>query len=62
MTLETLWEIEDHDAFMYHFEMAAANGVTEKVARMWVDDYRKSQAGKFYEEGGALQCPILTLK
>lgn len=52
LALETLLEIEDHDAFMYHFEMAAANGVTEKVARMWVDDYKKSQAGKFYEEGG----------
>jgi ParB/RepB/Spo0J family partition protein len=53
-TLETLREIDDPDAFKYHFEMAAANGVTEKVARMWVDDYIKTKAGEFYNETGTL--------
>jgi len=53
-TLETLQEIDDLDAFKYHFEMAAANGVTEKVARLWVDDYFKSRAGEFYNDGGGL--------
>jgi ParB/RepB/Spo0J family partition protein len=53
-TLETLLEIEDPDAFKYHFEMAAQNGVTDKVARLWVDDYFKSKAGNFYSgDGGA---------
>lgn len=51
-TLEALLEIEDADAFKYHFEMAAQNGVTEKVARLWVDDYFKTKAGNFYSEGG----------
>lgn len=52
-TLETLQEIDDPDAFKYHFEMAAANGVTEKVARLWVDDYIKTKAGEFYNETGS---------
>lgn len=51
-TLETLREIEDPDAFKYFFDMAAANGVTEKVARLWVDDYFKTKAGEFYAEDG----------
>lgn len=53
-TLETLQEIDDGEMFKYHFEMAAQNGVTPSVARMWVDDYLKSKAGKFYSEMGAL--------
>ena len=53
-TLETLQEIEDPEAFQYHFDMAAANGVTEKVARLWVDDYLKSKAGLFYSETGGV--------
>jgi len=48
LTLETLQEIDDPEAFKYHFEMAAANGITEKVARLWVDDYFKTKAGEFY--------------
>lgn len=53
-TLETLKEIEDADAFKYHFEMAAQNGVTPSVARLWVDDHFKSKAGNYYSDGGAL--------
>lgn len=52
--LETLQEIVDPDAFKYHFEMAAANGVTEKVARLWVDDHLKSMSGSFYNEVGSI--------
>jgi len=52
--VETLREIEDPDIFKYHFEMAAQNGITINVARMWVDDHLKSQAGKFYSDGGSL--------
>ena len=50
LTLETLQEIDDPEAFKYHFEMAAANGITEKVARLWVDDYFKTKAGEFYAD------------
>jgi ParB/RepB/Spo0J family partition protein len=58
-TLETLQEIDDPDAFTYHFKMAAQNGVTEKVARLWVDDYLKSKAGTYYsEDGGVPLCNI----
>lgn len=52
--LEALREIEDEDIFKYHFEMAAQNGITIQVARMWVDDYQKSKAGKFYSDGGGM--------
>jgi len=52
--LLTLREIGDADIFKYHFEMAAQNGVTEAVARLWVDDHFKSQAGKYYEGTGSL--------
>jgi ParB family chromosome partitioning protein len=51
-TLETLQEIEDSDSFKYFFDMAAANGITDKVARLWVDDYFKTKAGQFYSEDG----------
>jgi ParB family chromosome partitioning protein len=54
LTLETLREIDDPDTFKYHFDMAAHNGVTVQVARLWVDDYLKSKAGKFYSDGGSL--------
>ncbi len=50
--LEVLMEIDDPDAFRYHFEMAAANGVTEKVARLWVDDFQKTKLGTYYAEDG----------
>lgn len=53
-TLETLSEIEDPDAFKYHFDMAAANGVTDKVARLWVDDYFKTKTGSYVPEGGSV--------
>lgn len=54
LCLETLQEIEDPDSFMYFFKMAASNGVTEKVARLWVDDYAKTRAGTYYSEDGGV--------
>jgi ParB family chromosome partitioning protein len=51
--LEVLLEIEDPEAFKYHFEMAAQNGITIQVARLWVDDYLKSKMGNFYSDGGS---------
>ena len=34
--------------------MAAANGVSEKVARLWVDDYQKTKNNTYYSEEGGL--------
>ena len=54
LTLETLQEIDDPVAFDYHFKMAATNGITNVVARLWVDDYLKTKAGTYYtDDGGA---------
>jgi len=59
LCLETLQEIDDPEAFNYHFKMAAANGVTAQVARMWVDDYLKTKLNTFYDgDGGAPQSNI----
>jgi ParB/RepB/Spo0J family partition protein len=53
LTLEVLGEIDDEEAFNYHFKMAASNGITAHVARMWVDDFKKTRAGIYYgDEGG----------
>jgi len=52
-TLEALREIDDEVAFMYYFKMAAANGATQEVARLWVDDYKKTSQGTYYAEDGA---------
>lgn len=51
--LEILQEVEDPEQFHYYFHMAAQNGVTPNVARMWIDDYLKTKAGTYYsDEGG----------
>ena len=41
-------------AFDYHFKMAAANGITAVVARLWVDDYGKTKLNTYYEGGGGV--------
>jgi len=56
-TLETLQEIDDPEAFSYHFKMAAANGITAQVARMWVDDFIKTKAGTYYDGDGGGPVP-----
>jgi ParB/RepB/Spo0J family partition protein len=53
-TLETLQEIDDPEAFLYHFKMAASNGITAQVARLWVDDYLKSKSGTYYNDDGSV--------
>ncbi len=55
--LETLQEIDDPETFMYFFKMAASNGITDKVARLWVDDYAKTKQGTYYSEDGTLPLP-----
>jgi len=39
---EELWQITDDPQRSYYLEMACAHGVTKAVARMWVDDWKKS--------------------
>jgi len=52
--LEILSEIEDPDSFKYYFGMAASNGISSVVARMWVDDYLKTKAGTYYDGVGGV--------
>ena len=57
LVLETLQEIDDPVAFDYHFKMAAANGITAVVARMWVEDYEKTKIGIYYDGDGGSPPP-----
>lgn len=56
LVAEKLMEIEDPQMRSYYVGMGAENGITERVAEMWVSDYKKSLAGNFSEvtegEGG----------
>lgn len=61
-TLEILLEIEDPDAFKYHFDMAASNGITAPVARLWVDDYFKTKSGNFYADDGGGSIPSIDIE
>ena len=54
---DTLMEVEDEGDRKNFFDMAIGNGITARVARLWVDDYFKSKAGKYYEEGGVIPPP-----
>jgi len=57
-------EIEDEDFKKYYFTAAVENGATLELCKMWVDDWRKTKAGTFYEEGrgrgdlGPIQEPL----
>jgi ParB family chromosome partitioning protein len=50
--LEILAEVGDETMFRYFFDMASGNGVSSRVARMWIDDHLKTKAGTYYSEGG----------
>jgi len=52
LCLEKLMEIDDPEAFMFYFRMGASNGITAPVASMWVDDWKKTKAGTYYENDG----------
>jgi len=43
---EELWQVKEESYRSYLLEMSCEHGVTVAVARMWVDDWRKSQAAK----------------
>jgi ParB/RepB/Spo0J family partition protein len=49
--LEILAEVEDETMFRYFFDMASGSGVSSKVARMWIDDHKKTKAGEYYSGG-----------
>jgi len=61
-TLEILMQIEDPEWFKFYFDAAAANGVKEVVARMWVDEYYRTKTGTFYEDKGGDPEPEAGLK
>ncbi len=54
LVLEILQEIDDPEAFQYHFKMAASNGITHHVARLWVDDFIKTKSNTYYDGDGGV--------
>ncbi len=62
LCLETLLEIDDPESFQYFFKMAASNGITEKVARLWVDDYLKTKNNTYYSEDGSTPSPNVDIE
>jgi len=44
-----LMKIDDPDFRRFYLTNAVDSGITIKVAQMWVDDYEKSKAGRFYD-------------
>ena len=54
LVLEILQEIDDPVMFDYHFKMAASNGITHHVARMWVEDYEKTKLNTYYDGDGGV--------
>jgi ParB/RepB/Spo0J family partition protein len=57
--IEVLHEIDDMVAFMFYFNNGGVNGFTEKVARLWVDDYLKTKQGTYYSEDGGGPVPSI---
>ena len=56
---EELWRVKEESYRSYLLEMACEHGVTVTVARMWVDDWRKSQAAKGSDvPGGGGEGPV----
>jgi ParB-like chromosome segregation protein Spo0J len=49
---EELLKVDDPQMRHYYLELAVQNGITQKVAELWVSDYFKSQQGKLFEDAG----------
>lgn len=60
--LETLQEIDDPEIFMMYLKDAVFNGITPKVARMWVDEYEKTKQGTLYSEEGGVPVPSVDIE
>ncbi len=58
---EELWRIDDETQRDYYLQMACEHGITQRVARMWVDDFNKSKLQKpSGAEPGDTQGSLLT--
>lgn len=56
---EELLKVDDPQMRHYYLELAVQNGITQKVAELWVSDYFKSQQGKLFEDaGGGWGCQL----
>jgi len=53
----TLNRIDDDDFKRYYMTAAVENGATVEICEMWLDDYRKTKAGKYFDEGGGNPSP-----
>lgn len=51
LTAIKLGEIEDDELRKYYVDNAAENGISLRVAEMWVQDYESSRAGIYYKQG-----------
>lgn len=51
-TALVLMEVEDEEFRRYYFQIGVENGITMDVARMWVDDWKKSRSGSYYGGSG----------
>jgi len=52
--MNTLNQIEDPEFKRFYMTSAVDNGATQEVAVKWLDDYKKSQQGIYYNEDGSL--------
>ena len=51
-TAVELIKVEDPDFRRFYLQNAVDNGITFAVAQMWVQDYEKTRAARFYDQGG----------
>lgn len=49
---EELLKVDDPQMRHYYLELAIENGITAKVAELWVSEYQKSRQGKLFEDVG----------
>lgn len=54
-TMNILNQIQDPEFKRYYMTSAVENGITRELALKWVDDYKKSQQGIYYNEDGSVQ-------
>jgi ParB family chromosome partitioning protein len=59
---EELIKVDEPQMRSYFLRLAIENGITEKVAEMWVSDYIKSKQGKIFESVGGDGDPNLVVE
>jgi ParB family chromosome partitioning protein len=60
--VEELIKVDDPRMRSYFLQLAVENGITQKVAEMWVSDYFKSKQGKMFENVGGEGDPNLVIE